>query len=241
MSAYGEDLAYIHDKGFGDYARNAAPGLLRILRRNRIRKSLVVDLGCGSGIWARELSLSGYDVLGVDVSPSMVRLARRNAPEARFVTGSLLSVSLPPCGAVTAIGECVNYLLDPASGKTALQRLFHKIYRALCPGGILAFDFAQPGMGGRKNFFVGEDWAVLSESVEHRTRRELTRNITFFRKIGSRYRRGDEIHKLRLYDRREMMAMVENAGFRARLHPGYGSFRLPGSRAVIVAVKLARR
>ena len=27
--AYKDDLAYIHDVGFGDFARNSAPGLLR--------------------------------------------------------------------------------------------------------------------------------------------------------------------------------------------------------------------
>ena len=53
---YGEDLAYIHDVGFGDFALGAAPGMLEILRRSGIRGALVVDLGCGSGLWARELA-----------------------------------------------------------------------------------------------------------------------------------------------------------------------------------------
>jgi hypothetical protein len=51
---YREDLAYIHDVGFGDFALGSAPGILRILARNGIREGLVVDLGCGSGLWARE-------------------------------------------------------------------------------------------------------------------------------------------------------------------------------------------
>ena len=55
MTAYDRDLAYIHDTGFTSFARNAAPGLLRLLRRNRVRDGLVVDVGCGSGVWAGEL------------------------------------------------------------------------------------------------------------------------------------------------------------------------------------------
>jgi hypothetical protein len=31
---YGEDLAYIHDAGFGEFALGAAPGMLEILRRS---------------------------------------------------------------------------------------------------------------------------------------------------------------------------------------------------------------
>ena len=72
IEAYKADLAYIHDVGFGDFARNSAPALLEMLRSNGVSKGLVVDLGCGSGLWARELSDAGYGVLGVDISPAMI-------------------------------------------------------------------------------------------------------------------------------------------------------------------------
>ncbi len=62
--AYKADLAYIHDVGFSQFAQHAAAGLLDILRRARITRGRVVDLGCGSGIWAAELIDAGYDVLG---------------------------------------------------------------------------------------------------------------------------------------------------------------------------------
>jgi hypothetical protein len=50
---YNEDLAYIHDTGFRDFSLNAAKGLLPLFRREGIRRGFVVDLGCGSGWWAR--------------------------------------------------------------------------------------------------------------------------------------------------------------------------------------------
>jgi len=50
---YGEDLAYIHDVGFGDFAWRAAPGVLARLQRHGVDHGTVVDLGCGTGIWAR--------------------------------------------------------------------------------------------------------------------------------------------------------------------------------------------
>ncbi len=52
---YREDLAYIHDVGHGDFALGAAPGILEIFARNCMRGGLVVDLGCGSSLWAKEL------------------------------------------------------------------------------------------------------------------------------------------------------------------------------------------
>src|SRR5215218_7480954 len=99
---YGPDLAHVHDVAFGDWARDAAPFVLARLREAGIEDGLVVDLGCGSGIWAA-------GVLGVDGSAEMLALARSRAPGARLRRGSLHEVELPPCVAVTAVGECVNY------------------------------------------------------------------------------------------------------------------------------------
>jgi len=65
LAGYQEDLAYIHDVGFGAFSSESAPGLLEILHQKGINKGLVVDLGCGSGIWAKALTQAGYDVLGV--------------------------------------------------------------------------------------------------------------------------------------------------------------------------------
>jgi hypothetical protein len=45
-NAYQDDLAYIHDTGFGGFARGSAPGLLDLFTAPGIRKGLVVDLGC---------------------------------------------------------------------------------------------------------------------------------------------------------------------------------------------------
>ena len=51
--------------GFRAFARDAAPALLEILAGAGIRSGRVVDLGCGSGIWAERLVARGYEVLGI--------------------------------------------------------------------------------------------------------------------------------------------------------------------------------
>ena len=95
--AYGCDLAYIHDKGFGAFARGSAPGLLKLCQQNGITEGLVVDLGCGSGIWAKELAGAGYRVIGVDISPAMIELARQRVPKSEFHVGSFIRCRVPPC------------------------------------------------------------------------------------------------------------------------------------------------
>src|SRR5215831_1554392 len=92
---YQRDLAYVHDVGFGRFAEGAAAGVLRILRAAGICGGLVVDLGCGSGLWARRLTDAGYSVLGIDLSADMIALARKRVPEGLFRAGSFLDVDFP--------------------------------------------------------------------------------------------------------------------------------------------------
>jgi SAM-dependent methyltransferase len=221
---YKDDLAYIHDVGFGDFANNSAPGLLHILRQNKITTGLVVDLGCGSGIWARELSDAGYDVLGIDISPAMIELARKRVPRGEFRVESLLRARLPECDAVTSLGECLNYLFDRGNTIGQLRRLFGRIYAALKPGGVFVFDIAEPGRGKgpRQKHREGKDWAVLVEVDEDPRTNLLTRRITSFRKIGDLYKRDEETHRLRLYKKSEIANQLRETGFRVKTISGYG-------------------
>jgi SAM-dependent methyltransferase len=237
---YAEDLAYTHDVGFGGFAQSAAPGLLGLLQHHGIRSGLVVDLGCGSGIWARALTDAGYEVLGIDYSAAMIALARQKAPRARFRRGSYLDVALPPCDAVTSVGECLCYLFD-RDDNNELAGLFARVYAALRPGGVFVFDMLEPGQlpGGNpvRRHRTGDDWAVMVEVEEDTARQVLTRNITCFRRVGKLYRRSEEVHRQRLCRGRDMAVMLSKAGFRVRLLRGYGRFRLGRAKAVLLARK----
>jgi len=218
VRGYREDLAYVHDAGFRDYALHAAPAVLRILRRQGVNEGLIVDLGCGSGRWAAELNRSGYDVLGIDQSPAMIQLARRIAPASHFRIASLWNARLPPCAGITSIGECLNYCFD-RSGNT-LGRLFQRVYRALRPGGVFVFDIAGPDRLPKqlpsKNWIEGRDWAILVSVSGNRRQHILHRQIICYRNTGSLFRRSEETHALRLYRTRDLLGDLAQCGFQAR-------------------------
>ncbi|MDJ0716129.1 MAG: methyltransferase domain-containing protein [Prochloraceae cyanobacterium] len=241
---YKEDLAYIHDVGFSDYALKSAPGILEILDRNKIREGLVVDLGCGSGLSARELVKANYRVFGVDISESMIDLARKRVPNAEFRVGSLFEIEIPTCNAVISIGECINYLFDPNNDSQMLINLFDRIYKSLTPGGVFIFDIVEAGQietGTKDRGFIQEkDWVVLVEKEEDLEQNILTRRIITFRKVGEYYRRDEEIHRQQLYKGADIVKVLLQVGFQnvETMH-NYGEYKLPIARAAFIARKPA--
>ncbi len=236
---YREDLAYIHDVGHADFALRSAPGILDALRENGIPDGLVVDLGCGSGLWARELLGAGYRALGIDISAAMVEIARRKAPGAEFRVGSLFEAGIPSCDAVTAVSEVLNYLFDPENGERGLERLFRRVYEALRPGGVFVFDVLGPGQvppgTASRGWSAGEDWAVLNEREENAARGTMERRIVSFRKVGERYRRDDEVHRVRLYGPGGVRDELGQVGFEVEILHAYGDYPLGENHAAFVA------
>ena len=236
---YREDLAYIHDAGYGATARAAAAVLLEALRRRGPASGLVIDLGCGSGTLSERVAAAGYDVLGIDLSAGLLALARQRVPGGRFRRGSLWTAELPPCVAVAAVGEAINYLFDGDGARRGPRKLFRRVYDALAPGGPFVLDLAGPGRvggaGRSLHWAAGEDWAVLVRAAEDRRRRLLTREITSFRKVGVAYRRDHEVHRQRLYPPAEAAALLRGAGFRVRLLRGYGKLRFARGLAGFLA------
>ena len=240
--AYKQDLAYVHNVGFGTFAERSAPRVLHILREAGIYSGLIVDLGCGGGLWARRLTDAGYRVLGIDLSSAMIALARKRAPKGSFRAGSFLDVDFPDCVAITALGECFNYAFDRRNSRSALSGLFRRAFRALRPGGFLIFDVAEPGraQGSSRRFWEGPDWACLTEFVQDEPRHLLTRQITTFRKVGRHYRRTEETHVQQLYRAPQLAGDLRKIGFRVRIVRGYGDFRFPKAHAGLIARKPSR-
>ncbi|MFG2193098.1 class I SAM-dependent DNA methyltransferase [Streptomyces sp. NPDC048639] len=58
--------------------------------------SRVLDVGCGTGLpTAAQLTEAGHRVVGIDLSPAMVKLARDNVPAAEFHVADLADLSGP--------------------------------------------------------------------------------------------------------------------------------------------------
>jgi SAM-dependent methyltransferase len=224
---YGPDLTHVHHHGFGDFAREAAPGLLQLLRDEGVGEGRVVDLGCGTGIWAASLVAAGFRVLGIDRSLPMIATARREAPGATFLAGSFLTTELPPCDAVTAIGEVLCYRTRSENAETAPAAVLRRMGEALRPGGVLLFDVVvpaeDPSTAPRRARSEANGWRVIAHVEEDRERGLLLRRIVTHRRVSGRWRRSEELHQQRLLPAAVWSGALRQAGFRVRTLRGFGS------------------
>jgi hypothetical protein len=162
----------------------------------------------------------------------MIALARRRAPRAVFRTGTIARAALPACKAVTAFGECFNYR---QAGAPPLRALFARVHRALARGGLFLFDVREPARAVSTPVVhrLGRDWAVLARVTARR--RNLTRVITTFRRVGRDYRRSDEVHRLRLYPRADVRRALLQAGFTVSVRRSLGGLPLAADRIAFLA------
>lgn len=103
----------------------------------------ILDLGCGTGLLTRELAaVDGRVVVGVDPSPPMLAVARRNpgAERVRWVEGDSSALGTPDADLVIMTGNVAQVFLDDTEWLGTLRA----IHAALRPGGHLAFESSNP-------------------------------------------------------------------------------------------------
>ncbi len=98
----------------------------------------VADLGCGPGRLTGHLVALGLDVVGIDLSPGMVAVARREHPGIPFRVGSLRALDLAD-GELAGVVAWYSVIHTPV---TELPTVLGELARVLRPGGeaVLAFQ-----------------------------------------------------------------------------------------------------
>ena len=79
-----------------------------------LRGARVLDAGCGAGQMTAELAARGADVLAVDISPSLVEIARKRLPanlpgRVTFASGDMLADTLGQFDHVMAMDSLIYY------------------------------------------------------------------------------------------------------------------------------------
>ncbi|HEX8707061.1 MAG TPA: class I SAM-dependent methyltransferase [Pyrinomonadaceae bacterium] len=199
--------------------REVPPQILTVMDRLLVPRlpagGRVLDLCCGTGYTAGELTARGFEVTGLDGSAEMLRHARRNAPGAKLIHADARSFDLPPVyDGIISTFDSLNHLMTLEE----LQAALANVYRALVPGGFFLFD-----MNMEKAFL--EYWAEYFAVVEEddvcilrgrydREARTGTYEITMFCRTEDQWRRSDALITERCYSSKQIKGALGRAGFR---------------------------
>ncbi|GAB2963539.1 class I SAM-dependent methyltransferase [Saccharothrix stipae] len=135
----------------------------------------VADVGCGPGLIAAHLAGLGVDAFGIDLSPRMVEIARRDHPGLRFEVGSMTDLDLAD-GSVGGVLAFYSVIHVPDAEVPTVFAHFHRVLR---PGGVVMVGFHV----GDRDHLKTEGYGGHPMSL-HVHRRPVERVATWLRAAG---------------------------------------------------------
>jgi len=179
-----------------------------------IKKGKLLDLGCGTGRTTFPLNKMGYDVLGVDLTPSMIDVAKKEAKRRKvnieFKIGDATGLDFKAGSFDNAIFSFNGWTQIP--GRENRQKALEEVYRVLKPEGYFMFTaHVRETFGKYRNLW-------LSEMVKHyilkpfgyRPETPEYGDKFFERDEATQYSNKQFIH---IASVREVKKMIAKAGF----------------------------
>lgn len=140
VAGWYDDL--LERRGSDHHTAVVLPGVLRLLDPQTDQR--ILDVACGQGLLARELTQAGATVIGVDASPSLIEAARKRVPrgaeffvaDARELGRLRTEQELDPCDGAACVLAAMNF--DP------IEPAFGAIASMLRPGGRFVLVILHP-------------------------------------------------------------------------------------------------
>ena len=98
-----------------------------------IETSVIADIGCGTGHHVQSLASNNLNVIGIDISPSMIKKAKEEFPNGEFKVGNALDGNLFKLNSLTHI-LCLYFTIYYFKDK---RMFFDNAMDWLMPGGYL--------------------------------------------------------------------------------------------------------
>lgn len=213
--SYSKDLAIVHNQDFLFYIEKVLPLVQEELLQSLPVGSLVLDFACGGGQSTHELS-KNYQVLGVDISFSMLQLAKESYPDSIFVQGSLWDFSLLDeiqANAVLCLGEGIHYLFeDNRNWESKLQELLLHWRSLLKKESLIIVDLMENPADFdsfmQDSKLTGSDYSLeIQKSFDG----EILKRVILTKRQG---RETKEIHSQRFVPHEHFLTECENLGLK---------------------------
>lgn len=137
-------ISPIYDRCFVKHKLHAdkMAELLRDLFRGRKNNTLIVDVGCGTGLLSKILVSNGFEVIGVDISLESLRVLQQRESKICVIQADaiLLPIIDDACNSVVSLGAW-RHFSDP-------RRVIEEVVRILKKDGTLIVGYFPPAIGG---------------------------------------------------------------------------------------------
>jgi ubiquinone/menaquinone biosynthesis C-methylase UbiE len=130
----------------------------------------VLDLGCGAGLPSTKQLARRFEVVGVDISETQLRLAGKNVPSATFISADITQLEMP-IGSFDGITALYSISHIPRDEHGAL---FARVARWLKPGGLFVASLGAAGSPDWTGEWLGVPMFFSSYDAE--TNRQLLRD-----------------------------------------------------------------
>lgn len=221
-----EDFADVYRSGgYTRFSQRVARILPGFLNEFGLSANSVLDLACGEGTFLRRIAAENNRTVGVDLSRRMLSLARdteaRNGSTVTYAGADM--TSLPFAAASFDLVTCWFDSLNYVTSEEDLRSAFEEVCRVLVPGGAFVFDmntvFALSVLWQREGVSIQRNDSEVLEihmpSFDFDTVKAKLEILVMVRE-GNGWRRIDETHLERGYTPREVIGLLEGAGFDVR-------------------------
>ena len=104
----------------------------------------IIDIGCGTGLLTNELAGEGFQMIGVEPSRLMLEVAYKSprGKQVKWIEGNAISLDEFNADLAIMTGHVAQFHVDEDYWNNSLK----SIYKALRPGGYLAFESRNPAV-----------------------------------------------------------------------------------------------
>lgn len=134
-------LAALYDKDWGGYCLQYLKLIDYIIEKYKFVPKSILDIACGTGNLLAKLYDQKYNVIGIDITPEMIEIAKNKYPYIKFHIGDMCYVNLKTkVNLITCAFDSLNYIRDD----NKIDKTFKNIYKHLHPDGFFLFDINTP-------------------------------------------------------------------------------------------------
>ena len=213
------EFAWVYDALMqdADYAARSRY-LLSLFERFDRKPTLILDLACGTGGFSNEMSAQGISVIGVDISPEMLSVARESSAEQGqdilylCQDASELDLYGTVDGAICCL-DSLNHITDYEKFKAAIAR----VSLFLEPGRLFIFDMNtaykhECVLGNRTIVKETDEVFCVWQNEYKREERTTEISLDFFQEEDGAYYRSSEQFCERAYTDDEIATAISEAG-----------------------------